>query len=94
MAYGFSAPGFSWHGFSTTPPAGGPQQWGCSPWFGSAQYGSDWWGPSITLTVEPPLNAFAQPQYRIMVPTFVQLLDEDELLLMCAAGMLAAGLLS
>lgn len=68
--------------------------WFASGWWSSAHYASAWWGPSITLTVEPPPNAFAQPQYRIVMPTFVQLLDEDEFLLMCAAGMLAAGLLS
>jgi len=31
---------------------------------------------------------------RLPLPSFIQLLEEDELLLLCAAGMLSAGILS
>ncbi len=47
------------------------------------------------IVVEDTISGYgARPMVRVPVPSFVQLIDEDDLLLLCAAGMIAAGLLS
>lgn len=52
-------------------------------------------GP-VGVDVLPPDPGIigARTHRRIRIPSFVQLVEEDELMLMCVAGLLTAGLLS